>query len=71
MARQRLKARRVAFGCTQEEVAYYAGISRGFYTSIETGSRNCSLKIWLKIAELLQIPESEIVSYMKDGMEGV
>ena len=68
MARQRLKARRAAIGCTQEEVAYYAGISRAYYTSVETGRRNCNLKIWLKIAELLQIPESELVSYMKDGM---
>lgn len=70
MARQKLKAKRAAFGCTQEEVAYYAGITRTYYTEIENGNRNCSLNIWLKIAELLQIPESELVSYMKDGMEG-
>ena len=62
--------RRASIGCTQEEVAYYAGISRAYYTSVENGNRNCNLKIWLKIAELLQIPESELVSYMKDGMEG-
>lgn len=68
MARQKLKAKRLAFGLTQEEVAYGAGITRTYYTEIENGNRNCNLQIWLKIAELLQIPESELVSYMKDGM---
>ena len=68
MARQKLKARRAAFGLTQEEVAFYAGISRPYYTEVENGNKNCALKTWLKIAELLQIPESELISYMKDGM---
>ena len=68
MARQKLKSKRASFGHTQQDVADYAGITRTYYTEIENGNRNCTLKIWLKIAELLQIPESELVSYIKDGM---
>lgn len=68
MARQKLKARRASFGYTQQTVADNVGITRTYYTEIENGNRNCALQIWFRIADLLQIPENEIVSYIKDGM---
>lgn len=38
---------------THQEVADKAGIVRAFYTQIENGSRNPSVKIAKKIAEVL------------------
>ena len=68
--REKLKERRASLGFKQKEVAERVGIHKAHYSKIEAGKRTPTLEIWLKIAELLQIPESELVSYMKDGMEG-
>lgn len=56
-------------GLTQENVSAAVGISRPFYTEIESGKKNCSIDTWIKIAECLNIPSSELVFYMKEGIK--
>lgn len=68
MARTQLKEQRIKKGLTQENVADAAGISRAFYTEIEGGQKNCLMDKWLKIALCLDIPESELIPYIKEGM---
>lgn len=68
MARTQLRDRRTERGLTQEKVAKAAGISRAFYTEIEGGQKNCLMEKWLKIADCLDIPESELIPYIKEGM---
>jgi transcriptional regulator with XRE-family HTH domain len=65
--RLKLKQQRKSLGFTQEEVAEKAGIGRTYYTEIENGNRSCSLNVWLKIGESLNIPESDLIPYMKEG----
>lgn len=48
-----LKDIRLKLDLTQEQVAERAGISRTFYTEIETGSKNPSTKTAKKIAQVL------------------
>ena len=67
--RLKLKQQRKSLGLTQEEVAEKMGIGRTYYTEIENGNRTGSWNIWLKIGEALEIPESDLTSYMKDGIK--
>lgn len=69
MKRTRLERKRKDKGLTQGEVAKRAGIHRGYYTNIENGKRRCSVNTWLKIANCLGIPEEDIVSYIKEGLQ--
>lgn len=48
-----LKDIRLELELTQEQVAERAGISRAFYTEIETGSKQPSTKTAKKIAQVL------------------
>lgn len=48
-----LKDIRLKLDLTQEQVAERAGISRTFYTEIETGSKKPSIKTAKKIAQVL------------------
>lgn len=66
MVRNKLREKRITMGLTQERVSAAVGISRPFYTEIESGKKNCSINMWLKIADFLKIPHSELVSYIKD-----
>lgn len=43
-------------GLTQEETATKCGISRQYYSFIESGARNCPVKTAKKIAEVLGFP---------------
>ena len=61
----KLKSKRNELGYTQAYVAQKAGIGRTYYTEIENGNRRGSLDVWLSIARVLNIPESEIIAYMK------
>ena len=70
MKREKLKARRLSLGLTQQRVADEAEITRNYYTDVENGNRNCNLKTWLKIGTVLNIPEDQLISYMKEGIEG-
>ena len=51
----RIKARRLALGWTQEQFAEKAGISKGFLSDLETGTRNVSAEYLLKIAQALNV----------------
>lgn len=64
--RKRLREKRKSLGYTQAYVAQEAGIGRTYYTEIENGNRMGSLDVWLSIGKVLNIPESEIIAYMKE-----
>lgn len=53
----------------QREVAEAVGIDRGYYSNIETGKKNGSVDIWLRIGKVLDIPPGELLSYMREGMK--
>ena len=53
----------------QREVAEAVDIDRGYYSNIETGKRNGSLDIWLRIGKFLEIPPEELLDYMQEGMK--
>jgi len=63
--RSKLKDKRLEKGYTQHEVATKAGIGRTYYVEIENGNRKGSLKLWLSISKALEIPEKELIDYMK------
>lgn len=53
MKRNELIATRKGKGLTQEQLANIAGIQRSYYGLVETGHRNPTLKVAVKIAEAL------------------
>lgn len=67
--RNKLKNRRISRGKTQAQIAELVGISRAFYTEIETGKKNCNFAIWVKIGKVLQIPENEMFSYIIENAD--
>ncbi len=52
---QNLKKCRIAKGISQEQLALTAGISRSYYTEIETGKRNISLLNLVKLMTVLEV----------------
>ena len=52
---ERINARRLERGWTQEQLAEKAGISKGFLSDLETGTRNVSAEYLLKIAQALNV----------------
>ena len=52
---ERIRARRQELGWTQEQFAEKAGISKGFLSDVETGTRNISAEYLLKIAQALTV----------------
>ncbi len=69
MTRNKLKQQRRVLKLTQSDVAEKVGICRTYYTEIENGNRYCTIKLWLKIGEVLNIPENELMSYIKEGIK--
>lgn len=65
----KVKNKRKKLGLTQLYVAEQVGIRRTYYTEIENGHRKGSLKVWLAICKVLDLPEHEIATYMKDRMK--
>ncbi len=63
MKRKKLKERRIKCGFTQGQLAGLVGISRSHYNMIERGTRGTTLDKWLLIAQQLNIPANEIISY--------
>lgn len=53
--RQWLKNRRVEKNLTMKEVAERAGTSECFYSQIESGSRNPSVKVAKQLGEVLDV----------------
>ena len=52
-------------GYSQEEFADIAGVSRSYYTEIETGRRNISILNLIKIIEALNVDPNEIIGSLK------
>lgn len=69
--RKRLKARRLECGLTQEQVARLANIGRAHYAMIEAGTRGTVVEKWMRIAEVLNIPASEIIEYALEGKQTI
>jgi len=65
----KIKSKRKELGLSQLCVAERVGIGRSYYTEIENGHRKGSLKVWLAICKVLDIPEHEIPRHMKDRMK--
>ncbi len=60
MKRLILESKRANLGLSQEQVALALGISRPFYTQIENGTRDPSVKVALKIANYYGLSMDEI-----------
>lgn len=60
-----LKNKRIEKGLLQREIADKAGISRSFYSLIETGSRVPSMRIGSKIALILNLTLDEFYKMIK------
>ena len=58
--RLKLKKLRIDMGLTQNELAQKIGISRSFYTNIENGKANPTLKTALKLKKVLDYSEDDI-----------
>lgn len=53
---------RIERGLTQEQVAFDAKIDLTYEGGIERGKRNPSLLVMVRIAEVLRVPPSELLS---------
>ncbi|HBP38661.1 MAG TPA: transcriptional regulator [Clostridiales bacterium] len=53
--RKWLVDRRKNRGMTQMDIAAKAGISRAYYTQLETGQRDPSIKVAIRLAEILDL----------------
>ena len=62
-----LRAYRNKMGATQKEIAYKSGISRVFYTNIETGKRRPSPEVAQKIADVLGFDWTEFFIKKDEG----
>ena len=69
MERIKLKERRKALNLTQQQVADEIGMDRSYYVKIENGQRGCKMETWLKIADVLKIPENELIPYITEGIK--
>lgn len=69
MERKRLKDKRLTLGLTQQQVADLIDVDRTFYVRIENGQKGCKMETWLKIADVLNIPESDLIPYIKEGIK--
>lgn len=58
---ERVRARRMARGWSQEELAERAGLHRNYVGGVERGERNISLINILKIAKALDTEPSEFL----------
>lgn len=58
--RDKLKDTRKRAGFTQQQIADMLNVSRAHYTRIESGNRNPSLKIAIKIKEILSYSQDDI-----------
>ncbi len=57
-------ARRSA-GWTQEQLAFEAGVKRGYISEVEAGKRNASLDIVEKLAKALKVEPGELMMKSK------
>lgn len=50
---------------TQENLAFYAGFTRSYYTDVERGKRNISLFNMVKLASVLEVELNEVIKISK------
>lgn len=62
-----LRKIRISKKMTQEELAEKAGLTRSYYTEIETGKRNISLINLFKLSTALQVTLSVLVDFNEKG----
>ncbi|MGY3449491.1 helix-turn-helix domain-containing protein [Bradyrhizobium sp. USDA 4353] len=62
-----LRRLRNAKGLSQDELAYEAGISRGYLSQLEKGVFYASLKIIEKLASTLDVEPAELLKFPKAG----
>ena len=67
--RIKLKQKRVATKMNKREFADYIGVGRDTYSGIEEGRLLGTLSTWLLIQKGLHIPNVEMFSIMKEGLE--
>ncbi len=60
MKRVTLEKKRNLLGLSQEGAAKAIGISRSFYTQIENGTRDPSVKVALRIADFYELTLDDI-----------
>lgn len=58
--REKLRRLRISAGFTQQQLSAIARISRNHYTQIESGERNPSLEVSLRIKRALNYPYDDI-----------
>lgn len=58
--REKLRRLRTAAGYTQQQLSDKVHISRNHYTQIETGEKNPSLKVSLRIKQVLGYPYDDL-----------
>lgn len=56
-----LKRKRQDIGLTQEELAKNVGISRTYYADVEAGRYNPSLKVFKKLAKILDLDVNYLI----------
>lgn len=57
-----IKARRLALGMTQENLAQAVGLGRSMVAQIERGSKSASIQLGAEIAKVLQCDLNDLVS---------
>lgn len=60
MARERLRAARLASGMTQQQVADRLGISLRYYQNIEKGDRTGDFEIWDELEDVFGVHQREL-----------
>jgi transcriptional regulator with XRE-family HTH domain len=60
-----LRAIRTELGISQEELGFRTGLDRTFISLLERGVRSPTIATIFKLAEVLEVPPSEIVQRMK------
>ena len=60
MARERLRAARLANGMTQQQVADRLGISLRYYQNIEKGDRTGDFEIWDELEDVFGVHQREL-----------
>jgi transcriptional regulator with XRE-family HTH domain len=58
---KRLKQLRSEHGWTQEQLAEHAGVHRSYLASLETGARNPTLDLMVKLAEGLGVDPADLL----------
>jgi transcriptional regulator with XRE-family HTH domain len=62
----RVREFRHGMGLSQEQLAYKAGINRTYIASVETGRRNPSLDLIVRLASALEVDAADLVRGLQD-----